>query len=155
MLRPAVSLEISRRSQSKDRRLDQLPRDERRAARLPEADGKVDAFRHQIADMLARHELDRELWIAFAEDAEMAGQDQRQEEGIDVDPEAATHSRDRAGSDNCCIFDGIEVRLHLLVETPSLVGQGDRSRGAIEQPYTKPRLQPADRTAHAGIGEPD
>ena len=38
---------------------------------------------------------------------------------------------------------------------PSLVGQRNRARGAIEQPDTQPRLQPADRPAHAGIGEPD
>src|ERR1700722_12278149 len=77
----AVSLEIARRSQSEDRRRDQLARDQRREARLPEADGEIDAFRYQIADMLAGHELDREFGITFAEDAEPAGQYQRQQEG--------------------------------------------------------------------------
>ncbi len=51
---------------------------------MPEADSEVDAFRYQIADMFARHELDRELRIPFAEDAEPTGQDQRQQERIDV-----------------------------------------------------------------------
>src|SRR5580704_14553917 len=58
MLGLAVSLEITRRSQGEDRRVDQLARDQRREARLPEADGEVDAFRYQIADMFAGHELD-------------------------------------------------------------------------------------------------
>src|ERR1700684_1241053 len=155
MLGFAVSLEITRRSQSEDWRLDQLARDERREARVPEADGEVDAFRYQIADMFAGHELDREFGIAFAEDAEPAGQYQRQQEWSNVDPEEAAAGRDRAGGDDRRVLDGVEVRLHLLVEAPSLVGQGDRSRGAIQQPHAKPGLQPADRTAHAGIGEPD
>lgn len=98
MLGFAILLEIARRSQGEDRRLDQLARDERREARLPEADGEVDTCGHQIADAFTRHELDRELGIAFAKGAEPASQDQRQEEGINVDPEAAAHSTAYAGS---------------------------------------------------------
>ena len=155
MLGSAISFEIARRGHGEDRRLDQLARDEAREARLAEADGEVDAFRHQIADMFAGHELDRELGIALAEGAEPAGQHQRQEEGIDVDLEAAAHGRGRAGGDSRCVLDGVEMRLHLLVEAPPLVGERHRTRRPIEQPHIQPRLQAADRPADAGIGDAD
>src|SRR5277367_3767862 len=68
----AVPFEIARRGQGQDRRLDQLARDERREAGLAESDGEVDAVGNQIADMLARHELDGEFGVELAEAAEAA-----------------------------------------------------------------------------------
>src|SRR5271154_4564492 len=81
----AVPFEIARRGDSQDWRLDQLARDERRETGLAETDGAIDAFRDQIADTLACHDLDGEFGIPLAEGAEAAGKPQRQEEGIDVD----------------------------------------------------------------------
>ena len=105
--------------------------------------------------LLARHELDREFGIALAEGAEPAGQHQRQEERVDVDLQPAADRRGRAGGDRRGILDRVEVRLHLLIEAPPLVGQRHRARRAIEQAHAKPRFQPADRPADAGIGDAD
>jgi hypothetical protein len=59
MFGPTMARDIFRRCHGEDRRLDQLARDQRRETRLPESDGKVDPVRHEIAEMLCRHELDR------------------------------------------------------------------------------------------------
>jgi hypothetical protein len=48
---PAISFEVARRRDGEDRRLDQLAGNEVRKARLAEADGEIDAFRHQVADV--------------------------------------------------------------------------------------------------------
>ncbi len=45
-----MALETARDGHSEDRRLDQLACDKARLTRLTEADGKINAFRHQVAE---------------------------------------------------------------------------------------------------------
>ncbi len=69
--------------------------------------------------------------MALAECAEPTRQDLRQKERIDIDPEAATDGRGRAGSDRSRILDRIEMGFHLSVESPSFIRQCNRTRGAV------------------------
>ncbi len=52
--------------------------------------------------------------------------------------EPTAHGRGRARGDNSGVFDRVEVRFHLLIEAPPLVGQRHRARRAIEQPHIQP-----------------
>src|SRR5580704_18673728 len=131
MCRFAVPFDIAGRCDGQNWRFDELARNETREAGLTETYRKIDSLGDQIADTLVRYKLDRKFGITLAECAQSAGQHHRQEEGIDVDLQAATDRGDRAGSDGCGILDRVEVRLHLVIEASTFVSQRHRSLGAI------------------------
>src|SRR3984957_11074862 len=155
MFKFSVPFNIAGRCDGQNWRFDEVARNETREAGLSETYRKIDALGDQIADTLVGYKLDREFGITLAECAQAARQHHRQEEGIDVDLQAATDGGNRAGSDGCGILDRVEVRFHLVIEASTFVSQRHRSSRTIKQPNAKPGLQPVDGPAHAGISEAD
>lgn len=88
------STDVTRRGQGQDRGINEFSHDQARATRRPEANRQVSALRHEVPDVLAGHELHRELGIAITQLAQATGKHQRQDKGIDVHFEAAAHRRD-------------------------------------------------------------
>jgi hypothetical protein len=129
--------------------LQQLARHQGRGRRLAEPDRHVETLADQIAQLVAGHQLQREVGIALQEPVQMRRQQQTREEGVDVHPQPAAHGCGRAGGLGDYVLDSGQQRADLGIEPAALVGQGQGAGGAVQQPYADPLLQPGQGAADA------
>ena len=146
---PAVAREVAGRGHGRDAGLDQLARHQRGGRRRAEAQRDVEALAHQVAELVARDELERELRMPLDEAVDVRRQQQPRGEGVDVDAQPALHRARGAAGARHRVLDAEHQRIDAGVELAALVGQAQRARGAVEQPHADARLEPRDGPAHA------
>src|SRR4051812_18357875 len=120
---------------------------------MAEAHGDVEAFADEIAELLARDEIERYFRIALQEAAGVRGQHPAREERVDVDSQAAANHGGGTRRVREGLCDTGQERTDCAVKAPPFIRQGDRARGAVEESDAHPRLQAGDCATDAGWRE--
>src|ERR1700688_4996000 len=152
MLWPAVLFEVAGGSNGQHARLEQLARDQGIRGRFAEAHRHVDSVGDKVADVLARYQFQRQFGMLTEQAADMAGEDHAGGIGIDVDAEASANNAGGTRRRRGRILDTRQQGSNLLVETPALVGERDRTGGSVEQADTYPLLEARHRATDARRG---
>jgi len=149
----AVAFEIGGGGDGEDAGVEELADDEGGGRLLAKADGDVEAFGDEVAEVGAGDEFEGELGVAVEETADGGGEQEAGEEGIDVDAEAAADSGGGAGGGGDGVVDAVEHGGDLIVEGLALGGELDGAGGAMEEADADAGFEAGDGVADGGLRE--